>query len=438
MAEQMSRQKQAKGFFFHKPDWIEGMTEIIQMLPIASLFAIPIVLLDNHQEFLISMWLLAGWLLFWLAALTVRHFWQFLAASAAIVLTPVLLPGWIGFELPLLSILLLEAALVILLVRAFIQRIKQNQDKPRSSLVSQLIAVLFFFGLDLGAAFLKLEILVVIYFYVTIFYLLLVIIRWHSQSLKDQLGRFARMPTQPAGRIMKFNRLLLVIFAGFLLILLLVSPWLRLHELIPLLGAQLLLGLRWLVRQLLSLTGERPGETTVPSQTTLPSESQPQLPDAGETPAWLQVLNVIFNYVFIVLAYLILLAGAILLFVWLYRRFSSSRPGGPDTRESLLPGIRDQIRERVFQSTSQIRQRFSMDPDQRIRRIYSRLVEKSARLSSTSLGGLTPRQIADLIGQKNPEIMREITLLYEKARYGDNLCSGADVRHMQLLCKEFK
>jgi hypothetical protein len=410
------------------------LTEVMQAFLIGALLAIPVCLSEAKLRLFLSVWLAGSWLLLWLVRLVVRRIWQFVCAALAIAVSPLLLPAWLGFQLPLLHGIFLVAALAVLGIRSFAQKLNQEQEQAPKPLTNQFLALALFWSLAMAADQFKLSGLVTVYFYMAIIYLLLAVVRWHGQSLDEQLARFVHMPTQPAARIFRFNRILLFGFTGSLLVLLLLSPWLHLHELIPLLGRQLLVSLAWLLKQLLALIN-RVFTRTDPEQTALPSETIPLPVQPQVTPVWLVILLDIISYLLIACGCLFLLGLLLYSVISIYRRFYAARQSGPDMRESLLPNIKDQLIERVRRSSGSLQQRFGMDPGQRIRRLYSRYIQKGNRVTSVTLhSNLTARQIAEWITLVQPETIQEITALYEKARYGNDLCVQDDVRRMQYLC----
>ncbi|MCM1126427.1 MAG: hypothetical protein NC429_08130 [Lachnospiraceae bacterium] len=83
----------------------------------------------------------------------------------------------------------------------------------------------------------------------------------------------------------------------------------------------------------------------------------------------------------------------------------------------------------------------ALSPQERIRRIYRRTIEKKM----ASLGtegekyppGLTPReQCLELFQEQAGEAL-EFAVLYEKARYGEGLCGGEDVKKARKLAEAF-
>ncbi|HBP37941.1 MAG TPA: hypothetical protein DD640_04225 [Clostridiales bacterium] len=224
-------------------------------------------------------------------------------------------------------------------------------------------------------------------------------------------------------------------FGGILLLVLLASPWLHIQDLIPWIGHLLLGFVRWLLSLLKFNSGETT-ETTAEPAATEPASSEPILPDAGQTPEWLQVLYAILEYLLYGLIAIALLAGLVYLLYSLYRRFRDSVPHENDVLESLLPKVSDQVRIRFNRERSRLARQFGQSPDQRIRRLYYRLIEDQAAMGFQIAAGMTPRQIAAGLLQTKSLDIREITGLYEKARYGTGLCTAADARRMHGLCRD--
>jgi hypothetical protein len=414
--------------------WSGLLTELMQASLLFAVLALPISALFREWQFILWPWLAVGWFATWLVRLNSRYIWPYFLVGVALFALPLLLRNLIG--MPLYLAVSLAFVLLIFTVRAFVQRVREDQVKPHMTLSGQVFALALLFCLDLIADALNMPGLVQGYFYFSIFYLLAAVLRWHNQSLVDHLGRFMLTPTQPTARIIRSNRRLLLAFAGVLVLILALSPGLRLHEIVPWLGRQLLLALGWLLKILLSLIPQR---ETDPTLTDEPTETIGPLPDnTQETPMWLQVLWTILQYVAEAAFVLIILGGLVYGVIVLYRRFYARRQSGPDILESILPDFGKDIRQRLDRTASRWQQMFSTEPEIRIRKLYGRLIPKLGSHYKTFRldDNLTARQISEQLDGSDPGLLLEITQLYEKARYGGNACTGSDVHRMQKLCRE--
>lgn len=363
-----------------------------------------------------------------LARLVSRRIWQFVLLGALLVAGPLLLPLLPPLEAVLWPRIILTPSLVFLVGRALYQRLTQDRERPLGSLINQALVVLYLLALNLLAVRFDLNRLSQAYFYVGIIYLMLALLRWHRLSLLMQMERFARMPTQPAGRIRRINRFLFLGYALVMLLILVLAPWLRIHDLLPLLGQGLLAALRWFFS--LFPSGEPTPTEPAPEPTPEPSGSDPGLPfDPVETARWLVILQEIFFWVFT-----IAVAGAILFLVGLllyklYRRFYDTGQPETDETESLLPRLQEQVREKLRQNRNRFALQFGRDPGQRIRRCFYRLVAGQIRRGLKVQASLTVRQIAAGLDSDRYPVLLEMTALYEKARYGPS-CTAEDADQM--------
>jgi hypothetical protein len=413
--------------------WSGLLAELMQASLFFAILALPITALFREWQLVLWPWLVVVWFAVWIVRLNSRYIFPYFIAGAVLFALPLLLRRLTG--MPLYLAIVLAFTMLVFIIRAFVQRVREDQVKPHMTLGSQVFALVLLFVLDMIADALKLPGLVQGYFYFSIIYLLAAVLRWHNQSLIDHLSRFMQTPTQPTARIIRSNRQLLLVFVGILVLILILSPGLRLQEIVPWLGRQLLLALGWLIKLLLSLIPQR---ETDPTLTDEPTEPIGPLPDnTQETPMWLQVIWTILQYVaeaaFILIILGLLVYGAIVL----YRRFYASHQSGPDILESILPDFGKDIRQRLDRTGARLQQMFSTEPEMRIRKLYYRLIPKLGHHDMTFRldDSLTARQIGEQLAGADP-LLLEITLLYEKARYGGHACTGSDVHRMQKLCRE--
>jgi hypothetical protein len=205
-----------------------------------------------------------------------------------------------------------------------------------------------------------------------------------------------------------------------------------------------LLGLRKLVQFLLSLGngGNTSSSETEPSETPEPSETG-GLPDGGEVPQWLAILQVIFYYLLLIGAIVIGIIIIVSVIYSLYRRFYANRRSGPDVLESLLPKFASQVQESVRRGQIRWERAFGRSPAQKIRRSYFRLIEELCRYGLTIEEGATPASIAESavsllkIAPAAAEALAAMTAIYEKARYGPDICTTDDARRMLELNRQF-
>ncbi len=408
------------------------LLELIWGILLAALLAIPAQLLAPEWTGLLAGCLLAGVLIYWLVRLYGQKIWHYLAVSMLLLTGPVLLP------LPIWPRLLLILLIVILAVRAFVLHFRSAENPATVSLGSAVAALVYLLVLNLLAVKLQLAVVSQAYYYLGIAYLMLTVWRWHQISLAERLLRFENMATQPIARIRRFNLFLLIGYTSLLLLVLLVSPWLHLQDLLPVLGQALLIALRWLIRLLTSLGGQDTPVETEPSQPA-PTETGPGLPEAGATPAWLLILQEIIMYLFYIASAALLIALIIYGLYTFYKRFYANRQKSTDVLESLLPNLADQIKERLRRGDGRWTRQFGQSPEHRIRRLYYRLIEGQIRRGLGVEPAMTPRQIEAILQQNRGPVLaaaiHEMTGLYELARYGSDQCTADDAHRMHELCQ---
>jgi hypothetical protein len=327
--------------------------------------------------------------------------------------------------------------LLFLAVRAFYIRLKQKEEKPLSSLVQQSLVILYLLALNLVALRLDLVVVSQAYFYTGVIYLMLALLRWHQLSLSSQLERFMTMPTQPAARILHFNNVLLLGYALVTLILLVISPLFRLHDLLPWLGSLLLALIRWLLQKLQSGEPEPTEPEPEPSQP--PGGQDPNFPFAPTEPArWLVILQEIFYYLMIAVAAAIVLFLIFLVLRAIYKRFYETAQPDSDKTESLLPSFLDQTRERIRKAQSRFSIQFGQTPSQQVRRSFFRLVSAQLRHGLKVEASFTPRQIvAALDTEQYPDLLHLVSL-YEAARYGPEISTPEDAEKAQRVARSLR
>ncbi|MEA4890188.1 MAG: DUF4129 domain-containing protein [Clostridiaceae bacterium] len=405
------------------------LTEIMQDLLIMTTLAIPIERLAPSWRIDLYVVLSVTLLLSFFARLACRKMWQFVLLNLAVLVLPVALPVLPALDSDIWPRLILIISLVFLAIRTFYLRLRQSREQSIGDLVHQSFVVVYLIGLSLVAERLELSYVGQGIFYIGIIYLTLALIRWHWVSLSSQMERFSGLSTQPWRRILRFNRILLLCFCLVVVLLLVLSPWLRLHELIPWLGQMLLVGLRWLIQHL--VRGGQSENTPETQQTTSPSEDNPQLPlDRTETAQWVIILQQIFYYLAVTVCILAVLALIVYLIYRLYRRFYESKQPDSDKTESLLPGFAMQTKERLSRTKNRFTQQFGQAPDQKIRRLFYRLIETQIKLGLQYSPSMTTRHIENLLKtDQYPEFLA-MTQLYEQARYGPGSCTAADAARM--------
>ncbi len=408
----------------------DTLTETMQDLLIMITLALPIERLAPAWRLDLYIILSGVLILSFFVRLACRKIWQFILLNLVLAFLPTALPVLPSLNADIWPRLILIISLVFIILRNFYLRLRQNREQGISDLVYQSFVIIYLIVLNIVADFLKLSFVGQGTFYIGIIYLLLALIRWHWVSLSSQMERFTGLSTQPWRRILRFNRILLLCCCLVVVLLLALSPWLRLHELIPWLGQMLLIGLRWLIQHL--VRGGQSENTPETQPTTGPSEDNQQLPPAQtETAQWIIILQQIFYYLAVAACVLAVLALVVYLIYRLYRRFYESKQPDSDKMESLLPGFADQTKERLSRTKSRFTQQFGQAPDQKIRRLFYRLIESQIKMGLQYSPSMTVRQIEERLKTDQFPDFLAMTQLYEQARYGPGSCTAADAARMQ-------
>lgn len=411
------------------------LTELMQGILILSVLALPIEIFSADWRLILYPVLALATVLTYLTRKMARHIWQYVVVGVILLVLPLYLPILPGFLTDFKPKLILGISLAFLIGRSFYLRLLHlSKPAPVGDLGMQTLVLLIMVGLNMVAIRFNLMVLSQVYFYLSVVYLVMALIRWHWVSLNSQMERFLVMPTQPIARIIRFNKILL---AGYLVgaaVLLILSPVLHLHDLVPWIGQLLLAALRWLV-SLLSRSG--PSEPTPePVPSTEPTDMAPVFPiDPSEPARWLIILQEIIYYLVIVLAIAALLGLLIYLLYRIYKRFYETGQTDTDKRESLLPNITSQVLERLDRTKSRWRAQFGQSPDQKIRRLYYKLIDSQIHHGLDYRTSLTARQMVDRLNHDRYPELAEVTRLYELARYSAGLSNAADVTQMQALCR---
>lgn len=409
------------------------------MAAILMMAGLAVIILALTPDDLLPLLLLTamGILIFWLLRLFAARIWQILLPSLLLFAGPVL-AGW----LPVWPRMIFAAAMLLLALRAITRRLRPEPSVEHAPPFSGTIAALgWLLVVNVAAAWQNQAGMVTASFYLGNVYLLLSVFRRHQIALNTRLLRFVPMESQPTGRIRRFNYYLLAVFVLALTLVFLAAPVLHLDAAIPWLASVLFSGLKALIRWLQSMTrgNDDPGPTDETTETTPePTETGGMLPEPGETAAWLVILQQIFYYVILIGAFVVLLALLAAVAYSIYRKFYENRPAGQDVREVLLPKFAGDIRASLQRSRQNWTRQFGRSPEQRIRRSYYRLVDELIRQGLVLLPGMTPQDIIEMTDESKRTVLGELTLIYEKARYGPDLCNSIDARRMHDLCRQYR
>lgn len=420
--------------------WCDNLTigsllsEIMFSILFEAALAIAILMAAPSALLLLCLAITAGIAVFWLLGRLADKIWQLLLPAAVLIGGPLFLQS-----LPVWPRVIFCAAMLVLAIRTLANRVRSETTDGEAPPFTGVVAGLGWLLLvNLAAAWQNLTGLVSACFYLGIAYLLLSVIRRHHLALNNRLARFMPVATQPTGRIKLISRLLLIGFVGILLLILLISPVLHLEEAIPWLAALLLAALKKFVQLLLSIFNNPGGSQTNPSETSPPSEPGGLPGESSEIPQWLEVLQQIFYYVLLAGAIMLILALIVYVIYSIYRRFYENRSTGTDVFEMLRPKLANEIKSNIQRGKARWARQFGRNPEQKIRRYYSRTVDDLIKKGLQIASGTTPRDIVGLSESPSRIILGEITDLYEIARYSREPCTNSDVRRMLELCRQLR
>ena len=420
-------------FVLHKLSFLHSITELMHgLLLIGGLMVLPYAFAREQFGLLLG-WSIVAYMLLYLVRRLSRKMWQILILSFLVVASP-LLPIW---DISLIPQLIIIPSLLILAIRSFTIRIRAEDPDPTNLVVSQGGALLYMLALNIFVVYFEFMPLSQAYFYIAIVYLIAGIYRFHTYSLTSQMSRFMAMPTQPAHRIKHFNQMMMLAFGLVMVVLLLISPLLRLHDLVPMLGGLLLAFLRWITR-LLSRESEPLPDDLVPEETQPDAGLDPgMMPEAKDPALWMLILQEIFYYLMIILTVAALLAVVVTAIIAIYKRFYAT-DHGPDVFESLMPKFGEDVKVRLKRTRARFLSQFGRGHDQKIRRIYWRVLDRLAQKGLEYSNKQSPRQFAYYVMQEQSIDILDMTRLYEKARYGPGPCSAEDVAMMQKLFQQWR
>lgn len=205
--------------------------------------------------------------------------------------------------------------------------------------------------------------------------------------------------------------------------------------------------IRMLIRKLLSLIRFSPEEIHVEAE--LSGEqirgAMPDLGEAVEPSLFMQIMDVVLTLTAFGLILFFLVSGIVALRKFLREGFNrkSYRPGFEETEYTdQIEKINDkESRNDVKRRSLAERWKAARSPEEKIRRIYKRTVRKNVpswegEKIEELLDTATARESCALIFSGNICGVQEFVSIYEKARYGGELCLQEDVRRMKELAEK--
>lgn len=184
----------------------------------------------------------------------------------------------------------------------------------------------------------------------------------------------------------------------------------------------------------LSLFSSEPEEIAPAAPEVVPDEPMMYLPAAEEAPLWMQLLDKAFTTAMA----LALLAGAVMLIVWLIRCLIRSFYGRERVKKEVRQEGFVEEEERLNEKKGAIKERIPViggTPAQRVRRIFRRTVKAFAKgKEDAGLSAKTARELAawcadaELVSPVRTNEWDALTELYERARYTEREVTKEDVR----------
>lgn len=183
----------------------------------------------------------------------------------------------------------------------------------------------------------------------------------------------------------------------------------------------------------------------------LPESGQPSMPfeemEAVEPSVFMKVLETLVGILTIAALAVLLVIAAVRLVKWLRDIFSKRKAVSgisEEAHEDLVEKLerqRDKAKEEKGVTIWERAQK-AVSPEERIRRIYKKTVEKKlSAIEEKRKGELTcsetPREWCIKLFPEQENEALEFAVLYEKARYSFRLCNGEDVKRARKLAEGF-
>jgi hypothetical protein len=329
----------------------------------------------------------------------------FMLTNIALIMSPLLLPA--GIIVRVVAI----AGLVILFIYTLFNRLNAGWSPEFGTsfaillILAALTVMCDYFALGGVRLFPITWAFIIIVSQITIF---------HFRRVDSSLDVLKENFRSRISSVRRFNDRLLGAFFLPALALGIAAVILPLNEWIAYIGRLLLFALRWLF----SLIGPSdPGEEAAAPQP-IENAAPPGLAElAGETPAWIRILDMIFTFVMQVAVAALIILGVGYLLLQFYKRFQSSVTAADgDERESIFPEPAAEGLPGLLSGLMRRLPFFGWDERERIRRAYFRKVRAHIRKGVSVRRADTAGQIADKISPA--EDIGGLTESYNKARYG--------------------
>ncbi len=187
-------------------------------------------------------------------------------------------------------------------------------------------------------------------------------------------------------------------------------------------------------------------EDSVLGETGDPNAGMGFFSEPGEPSLLAQVLEAIVEFI-VILGLLALAALAIIALIRLIREVFGRRNKYREKEEGFSRDLVEKLEKRKKRQKSEGETFFSrvgkaMSPEERIRRIYRKTLEREFAFRKHEKKGdipegATPRECCQELFSEHGQSAFTFACLYEKARYGNGLCSGEDVKRARKLSEEF-
>ncbi len=169
-------------------------------------------------------------------------------------------------------------------------------------------------------------------------------------------------------------------------------------------------------------------------------------PEPGEPSLIAQILEAIVEFA-VILGFLALAALAIVALIRLIREVFGRRRENQEREDGHSRDLVEKLEKRKKRQKDEgetflSRVGKAMSPEERIRRIYRKTLERELAFRKHEKKmripeGATPRECCRELFPEHGQSAFAFACLYEKARYGNGLCSGEDVKRARKLSEEF-
>jgi hypothetical protein len=364
-----------------------------------------------------------------------RHLWLFITMHLLLIAVYML---WFN---QIIYYAIFGLYLFILAVMTLVQRLREKRI-PGNTPLGFITAVLVAY---ICCDFMKQADMKPFFLISAIIYIMLYFVNLHFFNLRNYIIIHEDVAKIPVRQIVSSNHFLFFSFCLLCLVMMLLFAQLPLKELVVFIGRALKNALIFL----LSLVHfqENDLKRTQPQESPVMQDNQMGLlPPAEEDPSpIMEILSKILFYASVVLLVIALVAGIIYLLYSLYKRFYAKKADDSRDKSEFISPFADKSRLRREKFSLHKKFRFALGKtnNEKIRKHYYDAIAANADSDLLS-GAMTPTQLTGYAFGKESkskkrvlgeEKQKELTQLYEKARYGREECSKHDLGRIRKMLK---